>query len=60
MAIADTYDALRSRRVYKDKKSHEESIKIIQEESGKQFDPDIVKVFLRYEDKIQKIHKSYG
>ncbi len=60
MAIADTYDALRSKRVYKEQKSHQESLRIIQEESGKQFDPNIVKVFLRYEEKIEEIHRTYG
>lgn len=45
MAVADVYDALVSRRVYKAPLSHEESVAIIHEGSGKHFDPDVVKAF---------------
>ncbi|MBN1498686.1 MAG: response regulator [Spirochaetes bacterium] len=45
MAVADVYDALRSRRSYKEAFSHEVSRDIIFEESGKRFDPDIVEAF---------------
>ncbi len=58
MAIADVYDALRSKRVYKEPISHEESLKIIREESGKAFDPEIVEVFLECEDQIKEIFKQ--
>jgi len=58
MAIADVYDALRSKRVYKEPISHEESLKIIREESGKAFDPEIVEVFLESEDQIKEIFKQ--
>lgn len=46
-AIADVYDALTSKRVYKDAISHEAAVKIIQDCSGTQFDPVIVRAFLR-------------
>jgi response regulator RpfG family c-di-GMP phosphodiesterase len=46
MALADVYDALRSRRVYKAGMNHEEALAIIREGQGKHFDPDIVAVFL--------------
>ena len=45
MAIVDVYDALMSKRVYKDAFSAEESFKIILQERGKHFDPAIVDVF---------------
>ncbi len=51
-ALADVYDALTSKRVYKDIMSHEEARKIIIEGSGTHFDPDIVDAFLRREDEF--------
>lgn len=45
MAIADVYDALRSERYYKAGLSHDESVKIILDGSGTQFDPEIIRVF---------------
>lgn len=44
-AVADVYDALRSIRAYKKAWSHEEAILYIRDESGKHFDPQIVKHF---------------
>ena len=46
VAIADTYDALRSRRVYKEAFSHERSVAVIASERGLQFDPLLVDRFL--------------
>lgn len=59
MAIVDVYDALRSKRVYKEAFTHEESLKIIKEESGKAFDPEIVAAFLEIEEEIRKIFLKY-
>lgn len=53
VSIVDCYDALRSKRVYKEEKTHEEVIEILKEESGKSFDPDILNVFLKFEDKFK-------
>ena len=50
MAVVDVYDALTSDKCYKTAYSHEKSMEIINEESGKSFDPDIIEVF----NKIQK------
>jgi putative two-component system response regulator len=49
MAIADVYDALRSKRCYKDACTHEESVAIISAGAGTQFDPVLVKTFLSIE-----------
>ena len=49
MSIADVYDALRSKRYYKDSIPHEECIEIIRKGKGSQFDPDIVDAFIRRE-----------
>lgn len=55
MAVADVYDALSSKRVYKPAFSHERSRKIIVEESGQMFDPDIVDAFIMIEEQFQEI-----
>jgi putative two-component system response regulator len=49
VALADVYDALRSKRVYKSAFTHETARSTIVQESGKQFDPDIVQAFLNRE-----------
>lgn len=49
IAIADVYDALRSKRVYKEAYSHEKSLEIIKQGDGTHFDPVIVKVFVENE-----------
>ncbi len=59
VAIADVYDALRSRRVYKPPFSHEKARRIILEERGQQFDPMIVDAFLEVEDQIIEIHHQF-
>jgi len=58
MAVADVYDALRSKRVYKDAYSHEEAVNIIKQGRGTQFDPDIVDVFLENHAEFDYIYKS--
>lgn len=55
MAVADVYDALRSKRSYKDSFSKEKSRRIILDGAGKHFDPDIVKVFQMYIDQIEQV-----
>jgi putative two-component system response regulator len=49
MALADVYDALTSKRVYKAAYSHEIARSIIVDEIGRQFDPDLVEAFSRSE-----------
>ena len=46
MAIADVFDALLSRRVYKGAKSFEDACAMIIAERGRHFDPDVVDAFL--------------
>jgi len=55
MAVADVYDALISRRVYKDGFSDERATGIIVEGRGKHFDPDIVDAFLEIKAEFQQI-----
>ena len=58
MAIADVYDALRSKRVYKDAFSHEKSISIILEGKGKHFDPLLVDVFMDLNEEFNRVRNE--
>ena len=60
MAVADVYDALISRRVYKDGMSHEAAVKIITDGRGQHFDPDIVDAFLALQQEFVDIAKRYA
>jgi putative two-component system response regulator len=60
VALADVYDALTSRRVYKKPISHEEAKKIIVSESGAHFDPDVVHAFLQTEEHFIAIKSRLG
>jgi len=55
MALADVYDALTSRRVYKPPLSHGEACSIIISERGKHFDPAVVDAFIKLESKFKSI-----
>jgi HD-GYP domain-containing protein (c-di-GMP phosphodiesterase class II) len=59
VALADVYDALSSRRVYKNAWCEEDVLKTIKEESGKHFDPDIVEAFFENIDVIKSIAHRY-
>ena len=60
MALADVFDALISRRVYKDPIPLDEVTRIIVEESGRHFDPDIVDAFLACTDQFVAIAARYA
>jgi len=60
MALADVYDALISRRVYKDALPHEEAARIITEGRDKHFDPDIVDAFVAIEDEFKAIAARFA
>ena len=55
MAVADVFDALVSRRSYKEGFPFEKAIAIIQEESGSHFDPEVVNAFLKRQDEAVKV-----
>lgn len=59
VALADVYDALTSKRVYKNAYSHEKARAIITDGSGKHFDPAIVDAFLEVEDEFVQIRRQY-
>jgi len=60
VAIVDVYDALSTRRVYKDAIAHDECLATIRAEAGKQFDPHLARVFLQIESEIEAIARRYA
>ena len=60
VAIADVYDALTSKRVYKPAFEHSVARSIILKESGTHFDPDLVDAFLAVEDEFIAIRERYN
>jgi len=59
MAVADVYDALISRRVYKDPMPHEQACTIIVDGKGRHFDPDVVDAFVDIVDEFKMIAGCY-
>jgi len=60
MALSDVYDALISKRVYKDAFPHEKAAAIIRQSSGSHFDPDVVDAFFILEDEFKAIAKQFS
>ena len=60
MAVADVYDALISRRVYKPPFPHEQAVQIIREGRGKHFDPDMVDAFLQVAEDFRSIAATFA
>ncbi|HHH19518.1 MAG TPA: HD domain-containing protein, partial [Campylobacterales bacterium] len=59
MAIADVYDALISRRCYKEGFSFEKSEQIIIDGSGKEFNPEIIEAFIALRFQFREIADRY-
>lgn len=55
MAVADVYDALISKRVYKPAFTHEKAVEIIAKDSGTHFDPDMGEAFLAIQEEFKAI-----
>ena len=60
MAVADVYDALISRRVYKEGMPHDKAAAIIVQGRGQHFDPDIVDAFVAVQDQFQAIAQRFA
>jgi len=60
MALADVYDALRTRRPYKEPMSHEMARDIIVKGSGSHFDPLLVEVWLEKEETVRQISEEWA
>jgi len=59
LALGDVYDALTSKRCYKDAFSHEKSRQIVIESSGSHFDPEVVDAFVQTEEEFKRIREFY-
>jgi len=60
MAVADVYDALISRRVYKEGVPHEKAVEIMREGRGTHFDPDVLDAFLSLQDEFLAIAARFS
>lgn len=60
MSLADVYDALTSRRVYKEAMPHDKARSIILEERGLKFDPDVVNAFLQVQEEFLFVSQKYA
>ena len=58
MAIADVYDALVSKRVYKDKMSYKEADRIIMEGMGRQFDKKLEPFYMAAREKLEAYYDT--
>ena len=59
MALADVFDALASRRYYKEPMSYDEAFEIIRSELGHHFDPHLGRIFISLKDEIIKLYESF-
>ncbi|MFP4484165.1 MAG: GAF and HD-GYP domain-containing protein [Spirochaetaceae bacterium] len=59
VAISDVYDALSSKRVYKEAWTEEQVLEEIRSMAGTQFDPEIVEVFFKVLPNIKTISEKY-
>ena len=60
VAIADVYDSLISRRVYKEPWEDKQVIEYLTWQAGKEFDPELVKIFLGMQDVVQTIRRKFS
>lgn len=60
MAVADVYDALISKRVYKSAFSHDDSVRIITEGRGSHFEPLLIDCFLAIKDDFNQIALNFA
>ena len=60
MAVADVFDALTSKRVYKPAFPLEKALAILEEGAGTQFDPKCVEVFMDSLPEVKKVLKKYN
>lgn len=60
LAIADVYDALRSRRVYKPALPHTTAVLTMTEGSSGQFDPKLIRIFQRCSARFEQVFREHG
>ncbi len=60
MAVADVFDALVSKRIYKPGMPMDKAFNIIKEDAGSHFDPEVVEAFFAAEDKIRQVEEIFS
>jgi len=60
MAVADVYDALISRRVYKPAFTHEQALDVMRKGRGSHFDPDVLDAFFEIEAEFARIAGEFA
>jgi putative two-component system response regulator len=60
MAVADVYDALISKRVYKPAFSHEQALDVMKKGRGTHFDPDVLDAFFAIQDRFAEIASEFA
>ena len=60
MALADVYDALTTKRIYKDAIPHAEAVEIIRAGRGSHFDPDVADAFLSVNERFAAIAMEFS
>lgn len=59
VAVADVFDALTSKRPYKEAFSFDKAFEIIEKGRGKHFDPDIIRILVKNKERIRSIYESF-
>lgn len=60
MAVADVFDALVSRRSYKEPMPYEKAMQIIKDGAGKHFDPLVVDAFVSADEEVRKVEREFS
>lgn len=60
MALADVFDALVSKRCYKEEFTYDEAFKIIEESLGSHFDPELGKVFIKCRPELEAYYNKFA
>ena len=60
MALADVFDALVSKRCYKDAYTYDKAFSIIEESIGTHFDPTLGRIFLLCRPELEKLYTAFN
>jgi HD-GYP domain-containing protein (c-di-GMP phosphodiesterase class II) len=60
VAVCDVYEALASKRIYKDPLPHDQCVEYIRQQAGKHFDPRIAETFVQVAAQFQQIARQYA
>lgn len=59
MALADVFDALVSKRCYKEAYSYDKAFEIIENDLGEHFDPELGRIFIKCRSQLEEIYNTY-